>query len=495
MVIPLDYQSRTPLFRQLEAWLRNAVVSGALTPGTRLPATRTLAADMGISRTTVDAAYSELVSDGLFETRGSGGTVVSGGPRIDASVRSGYWPAWQRELSGSLRAAPATPPRTAIVADTAPGRADRLSDVIDFSSGCGDDSLFPLAGFLRGLKARCDSAEESLVAYAEPAGDPGLRRAIARISASRGLILDPDRVLVSGGSQQALALAALAMARPGDTALVEEPGYASGIALFKAMGLRVEALTEDAQGPTPEGLAEACSRSRPRFVYLMPDFRNPTGTCIGAARRRGLVAAAESLGVPIIEDDYAGGLRYEGRPSPSLMSLARPGMVIHTGTFSKLLAPGLAVGFLAAEGPAYEVMLSLKALAGMSVSRLLQRGLEDRLGVGDYRNHVRKAIRLYSARRDAMSDALRRYLPEARFEKPAGGLFIWAELPRGDWSGLRAAFESERVRVGGGAACFAEPGPDAAGFLRLNFARAAPDAVEEGVARLARAVRAAWRVS
>ncbi len=458
MDLSLSAEGGVPLYRQLEAWFRSAIGSGALAPGTRLPSSRGLASDLGVSRTTVDAAYAELLADGLVETRGSGGTVVGGSPAALPGISA---------ISAADR-----------------GRS-RASNAIDLSAGEGDDSLFPVAALLRNLRASREG--EGLLAPSEPAGEPGLRSAIARIAASRGLLLDPSGILVTGGAQQAIALAALALARSGDAVLVEDPGYASATELFRAMGLRVEGLPCDRKGPLPDAFAEAAPGAR--FAYLMPSFRNPTGGSMDSRRRREVVDAAARSGLVIVEDDYAGGLRYEGRALPPLKALTAPGAVVYTGTFSKLLAPGLGVGFAATEGTTLSTMLAMKRLAGLSVSRLLQRGLERSLGVGAYRSHARKACRLYRERRDALCEAIARRLPGASFERPSGGLFLWVRLPDGtDAEGLPGRCAASGVLVAPGAPCFARPGPEAGLYVRLNFARLPAGLADEAAARLGAAL-------
>ena len=457
MAIPLRRSPGHPLYLQLEAWLREALASGLLAAGTRLPATRALAGDLGVSRTTVEAAFAPLLAEGLLEARGAAGTRVA--PR----------PPWIGPRPGRLP------------------EPSGLGAGVDLSGGGGDDRLFPLAGFLRMLRTRLQADPPGFLGLPEPAGEPLLREAIARVCASQGLLLAPGHILVTGGSQQVLALAALALGRPGQAVLVEVPTYPKAMALFRSLGLVVRGLPCDRQGPLPEALAEQGRDAV--FAYLVPTFRNPTGAVMGAERRRRLVAEAARLGLPILEDDYVGGLRYEGRPLPTLKALAGPGSVLYTGTFSKLLAPGLGVGFAAAEGPLLERLLALKGLAGLSASRLFQRGLAEFIGVGSYRNHLRRALARYRQRRDRLAEALARYLPEVRVQRPAGGLFLWLELPCPvDPAHLGAACDREGVRVALGRDFFPEPWPEADRFLRLNFAQADPEDLEAGAQRLARAV-------
>jgi GntR family transcriptional regulator/MocR family aminotransferase len=458
MAIPLDRSASRPLYLQMEAWLRDALASGLLAPGTRLPAARALAGDLAVSRTTVEAAFAPLLAEGLLEARGAAGTRVAARPVRDA-----------------------LPPRSADPQPPGPEGG------VDLSGGGGDDRLFPFAGFLRSLRTRLLADPPGFLGLPDPAGEPRLREAIARVCASQGLLLPPGHILVTGGSQQILALAALALGRPGAPVLVETPTYPKAMLLFRSLGLEVRGLPCDRQGPLPGALAEQGRGAA--FAYLMPTFRNPTGTVMGAERRRRLVAEAAALGLPILEDDYVGGLRYEGRPLPTLKALSGPGAVLYTGTFSKLLAPGLGVGFAAAEGPLLERLLALKGVAGLSASRPFQRGLAEFIGVGSYRNHLRRALAGYRRRRDRLAEALARHLPQVRFQRPAGGLFLWVEFPAAvDCGRFGAACAREGVRVAWGRGFFADPGVEADRFLRLNFAQGDPEELEAGVERLGRAL-------
>jgi len=189
-------------------------------------------------------------------------------------------------------------------------------------------------------------------------------------------------------------------------------------------------------------------------------------------RRRWVVDVAERLDFPILEDDFVGGLRYDGQSLPPLKTLARHGNVIYTGTFSKMLAPGLCTGFLAAEGPVLQRILERKSLLGLSSSRMFQRGIAEFIGIGSYRNHMRRSIRLFRQRRDLMISALTEALPDTQFLRPSGGIFIWLRLPLPlEIPPFREACTQVGVRVALGRDFFVEPEEESDHYLRLNFAQ------------------------
>ena len=231
-------------------------------------------------------------------------------------------------------------------------------------------------------------------------------------------------------------------------------------------------------------------RTRPALVYTMPSFHNPTGTCLNGPRRRQLLVLADRYNVPILEDDFVGDLRYEGRTQPALKALDPGGRVNYVSTFSKMLMPGLRVGFLVAEGPVYDYLVNFKRVNDLATSTLVQRALEAYVTVGRYQAHLRRSCQIFRRRRDAMMSAIQRYLPVGvRFDPPQGGLFIWLQLPKNLASEelLPLAWE-EGVDYAPGNIFFPE-GMGGNGWLRLNFVAQAPDQINEGIKRLGKAIK------
>jgi len=479
MRIPIDRQRPVALYQQIEAHLRRTIASGALVPGARLPATRALARDLGVNRLTVEAAYDELEADGLVAGRAGSGTYVLAAPALS---RSGprpeqAWPAWQLGLGGRQRTAPDE--------GACPARA------ISFADGRGDPALYPVEELRRVLQGVMRRDGSAALEYGPAEGQPGLRRTIAELLASQGLPARAEDVLVTAGSQQALALAATLLARPGDTVLVERPTYSGALELFRAQGLQVVAIPTDGEGMRTEELEPLLLRHHPRLIYTVPTFHNPTGTCLPAPRRRELLALADRHNVPVVEDDYVGDLRYDGRAQAPLKAWDRGGRVLYTGTFSKMLAPGLRLGFLLADGPVHAALVERKRLLDVATSNVLQRAVEAYVTVGRYHTHLRRTVRLYRRRRDAMVQALRRHLPSLGLTPPRGGLFVWARLPGGLSSRrLLPVAREAGVDFAPGSRFFLDP-REGDPFLRLNFTAQEPGIVEEGVRRLARAVRRA----
>jgi len=496
MRIPLDPHSRTPLHHQVEEYLRQAINSGSLTAGTRLPATRQLAADLGVSRATIEAAYADLRADGLIASRmGSGNYVLAPAklklgrrvPNADGPTDTLEWSAWQR----SLREAAAESQPMA----SGPPAGSPAADFIDLAAGTGDPALFPVDDFRRVLHNVMRRDGGRAVDYGDYRGYAPLRRTIAGLlSASSGMVADPDEILITAGSQQAIALATGTLTVPGDTVITESPTYARALELFRALGLRIVGVPVDGQGMDVDALERlladlAAAGVQPKLVYTMPNFHNPTGACLSPERRGRLLALAIEHNLAVLEDDYAGDLRYDGRSQPALAAIDPGGMVLHTSTFAKMLMPGLRVGFLHAAGPVYDLLLRRKAATDLATSNLMQRAVEAYVSVGRYGEHLQRSRRLYRRRRDAMLTAIRTHLPsEALVSPPLGGLFLWVRLPGGlTAGGLLPVAAAHGVGFAAGDGFCPDP-RDGEGYVRLNFAAHPPERVTEGVRRLGLAI-------
>jgi GntR family transcriptional regulator/MocR family aminotransferase len=227
----------------------------------------------------------------------------------------------------------------------------------------------------------------------------------------------------------------------------------------------------------------------PKLIYTIPTFHNPTGTCLSIARRRQLIILADRYNIPILEDDFVGDLRYEGRAQPALKALDPGGRVIYVSTFSKILMPGLRVGFLVAEGPVYDALVHFKRVNDLATSTLVQRALEAYVTVGRYQSHLRRSCQIFRKRRDVMLSAIRRYLPkEVHVDPPQGGLFIWLQLPESLSAQMLlpvARGQGVTFAVGNG---FFPSALDGRSWLRLNFVAQAPERIEEGIERLGKAI-------
>ena len=237
-------------------------------------------------------------------------------------------------------------------------------------------------------------------------------------------------------------------------------------------------------------LEEILARHRPGLIYTIPNFHNPTGACLDGQRRRRLISLAGRFDVPVLEDDYVGDIRYEGHAQPTLKSLDPDGRVIYMSTFSKMLIPGLRVGFVVADGPVYGHLLRSKRCHDLATCNLIQRALKDYVSVGRYAAHLQRSCTLYRRRRDAMLAALERHMPDgSSWVRPKGGLFVWARLPEGmQASELLPKACGEGMIFAPGGNFHLDPA-EGEGCMRLNFASNSAEVIEEGIRRLGRAMR------
>ena len=487
MRIPLDRQSSIPLYQQIETYIRQGILSGSLATDTRLPASRQLARDLGINRITVENAYAELETKGLVYSRmGSGTYVLSPNPLLALSKDdpNDPWPLWQQSVEFQSRINKNKLP------DKTRKKTTRHPHPVNFESGIGDAHLFPAEDFRKVLQTVMRRDGIAALDYGEPNGHAPLRETIAHILASQGLHTRAENILITAGSQQALSLISQLLLKPGDVILVENPTYSGALDLFRSLDFKVVGIPVDGQGMQVEMLEKLLQQHHPKLIYTIPNFHNPTGTCLSSPRRRDLIVLADRYNVPILEDDFVGDLRYEGRTQPALKALDPGGRVIYINTFSKILMPGLRVGFLVAEGPIYDALVNFKRVNDLATSTLVQRALEAYVTVGRYQSHLRRSCQIFRKRRDAMLSAIQKYLPaEVHLDTPQGGLFFWLQLPE-DLSSemlLSVALEEGVVFAPGN-----EFFPDQSGgrsWLRLNFVAQTPDQIEEGIKRLGKAVR------
>ncbi len=486
MRIPLDTGSKVPMYRQIGDFLRQSILSGTMAPETRLPATRRLAQDLGVNRITVQNAYAELEADGLIFTRTGSGTFILPQPPIAPIPRKeagAPWPLWQSEAGERCGLADTASPGEMLM-------AARHPHPVNLAGGCGDSRLFPADEYRRVIQAVLRRDGVAALEYGDHAGYFPLRKTIAQILAGQGIPTRPENLLITAGSQQAIALVTQLLLRPGDVVATENPTYAIALDLFRALGLKIVGAPTDGCGLQVEKLEPVLQQHHPRLVYTMPNFHNPTGACMSVQRRRALIELSDRYNVPILEDDFVGDLRYEGRAQPALKSIDPGGRVVYVSTFSKMLMPGLRVGFLVAEGPFFDSLVRYKRVNDLTTSNLHQRALESYVTVGRYQSHLRRTSLIYRRRRDALVDAVSRHLPAGvGMNPPQGGLFAWLRLP-GDMSAERLlplACKEGVSFVPGGA--FFPNGSDGDRFLRLNFVSQPPEETEEGIKRLGKAIR------
>jgi GntR family transcriptional regulator/MocR family aminotransferase len=482
VVIPLERgPGAPPVHRQLVGYLRRAVESGRIPPGARLPPIRDLAEQLGVHRETIAGAYRELAALGLAESGIGRGTFVRATVR-----RSGEQtgepsdpPQFASMLSRGAAATAALP----LVDYTAPPDAVRLERLVP------DPALYPVDDYRRVIERVLRDEGDALLDYGDPRGHEGLRRVLVERLARIGIETDPDTLVVTGGSTQALALAIRAFCDPGDTVAVESPTYPGLLATLAALGLRTVAVPLAADGVDLDTLDATLARGGIRLICTMPTFHNPTGLTTDLDHRRRLLSIATRHGIPVLEDDFQQDLRVRGRAAPPLRALDTSGQVVHVGTFSKALFPGPRVGWLVAPPSVARAATALKRAMDLASSPLAQAALARFCRTGAYETHLRRAARELMVRHARATTALERHLPRgSTFTRPEGGLAVWVTLPDTvDTLALLPEAKRRGVVYAPGTLFHADGRRSSS--LRLTVGAAAPDALERGIRALGDAAR------
>ena len=367
--------------------------------------------------------------------------------------------------------------------------------ILNFAGGLPSPETFPVDA----MRAACATvlAEGSAVAkpslqYASSEGLPELRQWVSAELGKQGATVSPDQVLITTGSQQGLDLIAKVLIDKGSRLLVESPTYLGALQAFTPMQPAVESIDSDSGGVCPSALREALQKGeRPRFIYLLPNFQNPTGRTMDEARREAVIAVCREHGLPIVEDNPYGELWFDAPPPKPL--LARwPEGVVYLGSFSKILAPGLRLGYIVAPPALYPKLLQAKQAADLHTPGFNQRVVAEVIKDGFLDQHVPTIRARYHAQRDAMLAALARELGPtgAEWTQPVGGMFVWVRLPErlNAQALLPKAVDAGMAFVPG--APFYAGEPDARA-LRLSFVTSTPEQIDKGMAALGRVVQQA----
>lgn len=483
-LIQLDRRSRTPLYLQIRNQLREMILAGILPEGAQLPPERKLAEELRVNRGTVTNAYRELVAEGLADARVGRGTVVC---RLDINAEA-------KDL-----ALPAEPPWAELLVRQPrwlhePLLADLTAlaarkDVISLAAGVPAPDLYPATAFAQVVRDLLDRGDAAMLGPCPTEGIEPLRRAIAEELMDAETGVGPDGILIVTGSQQGLDLIARAFIEPGDPVVIEAPTYLGALQTFGAAGARLLAVPLDGGGLRLDMLEGLLMRHRPKMIYTLPTYQNPSGVTMRLERRLGLLALAKRFGLPVVEDDPYGPLYYDQMPPPSLKALAGGAGVIYLSTFSKVMFPGLRLGWIAAPWPVLERLFSVKQRVDLYGNSLAQWAAAVFIREGHLGAHLDRVRAIYPRRRQVMVDALRQHCPELRFQVPDGGFNLWCRLP----AGLKAR---DLLREAGrrgvvfapGEVFFAEAGGEDA--LRLNFSSQTGPRIREGVSRLSEALAA-----
>jgi GntR family transcriptional regulator/MocR family aminotransferase len=485
-MVRLDRAAAEPLHQQLYRQIRDELRSGNFSrSSSRLPSSRTLAAELGVSRITVNLAFSELHEEGYLITKAGSGTFVAD-PLPDAFLnagKAGLSPQAEQETRVSNRVNKILDRRVGREFDLGP---TGVAPGVLLASGIPAVDEFPIAIWER-LRAQVLAKKgANLLRYGSNRGDADLRAAVAAYLCDfRGAHCHPDQIVIVAGMQQAMLISAMAVLDPGDRAWIEDPGFHQARRVFALAGATIVPRPVDAEGIVIQG---APSRPPPKIIYVTPSHQFPLGVTMSLKRRKALLAFAQTRGAYILEDDYNAEFRFSGPPLPCLQGLDRTGRVIYAGTMSKILYPSLRLGYLLVPPPLADAVAKLRTAIDQHSPTIDQATLARFISEGFYLSHVRRMRRIYSERRAVFIEQFNKLLGD-RFtlEIADAGLhaLAWFRSEK-DLALLQRAETMLGVKISPlSFFCIDAKLPPA---LVLGFAAWSPAQIREGLGRLARAL-------
>jgi DNA-binding transcriptional MocR family regulator len=420
------------LYQELAGEIEDLVLRQVLLPGERLASVRQQRERRGVSPATVFQAYDLLQARGIAVARPRSGYYVA--PHALAAAEACRDEAIKLAASEPQASRPDGDPVAVDVSELVFQLLDagRARDIVPFGSAFPTPLLFPLAKLARAAASSLRRIDPWSTVADLPPGNAELRRQIALRYQQDGVQVDADDIIITNGALEALNLCLQAVARPGDTVLIESPSFYAGLQALERLELKaVEVATHARDGIDLAALAEALQRHRPKACWLMTSFQNPLGSLMPPEKKRALVALLAQHGVPLIEDDVYGEL-YFGAQRPALAKrYDSDGLVMHCGSFSKCLAPGFRVGW-AAPGRFARAVERLKVTTSLAAALPSQLALAEYLGQGGYERHLRQLRLTLAQQQDSMLEAIAQHFPDGtRVTRPQGGYFLWVELPPG----------------------------------------------------------------
>ena len=419
--LTLERSSGVPLYKQLETGLRKLILSGTLRARQKLPSTRELAGEIGISRITIKSVYEQLVAEGYVQATSGSGTFVADGLEIEVSPQVGRLPdEVPRKINLTDRARSISSTNASV----------RQGKTEPFRPGVPALDLFPIKPWNKYLREATNTSYRDL-SYGSVKGNADLRSSIASyLSDARGMQADSEQIVITSGAQQAFTLIAFALLTRGDTVWYENPGHIAGRDIMQVMGANVAPVPIDAEGIDLEFAIK--NYPSPKLIFTTPSHQQPLGTTMSLARRLSLLSYAQENDAWIIEDDYDSEFRYRGRPLPALSALDSERRVLYVGTFSKSMFAAIRLGYIVVPPEMVDAIGKTKILLGQNSSPLVEQALSRFMDDGRFVEHIRRMRRVYRERRDLLFDCLSSTCAESLTPQPTdAGMHMLAWLNGG----------------------------------------------------------------
>jgi DNA-binding transcriptional MocR family regulator len=483
LLINIDGQSRQPVFRQIIDQIIAFIDAGALKTGARLPSTRLLADKLGVNRSTVYKAYQELWSLGYLESKPGSYSTVRNRPKVVTQQRKPdesliHWQERITPISEDLYRASLK--EQAVVRKIAP------SDAVNFIPLSPDSRLFPMDAFRKCMNHVLIGEGVDLLQYGSPLGYGPLREYIADRMRLHSVSVTADEIMITTGAQNAIELLLKMLAAPGSVVAFETPTYSRAIDIFKLGGVKMLGIPMNKNGMDLDALEHLIKKESPALVYTITNFHNPTGITTGQSHRERLLRICERRRIPLVEDGFEEEMKYFGKAVLPVKSMDHHGVVIYLGTFSKILFPGLRIGWIAAEQACIDRLVPIQRTLILSGNLLDQAALDRFCRLGHYDLHVKRMHRIYRKRMLSALSAADKYLPKKHvsWTTPAGGYTIWIRV-----KGLSMTEEdvtghilSDGVMALPGSSHFY--GSSDGLYFRLSIAHLDETEIEEGIRRL-----------
>lgn len=472
--ITLNEHSTEHRYMQIYRQLKELILAGILALDQRLPSVRSLAAELKLNSVTVVKAYDLLEREGLVrKERGSGTYVDYGKSAIDLNnLMEDEW-----HLTGEPRQLPLQR-SVAITADT-----------INFASATPSPDLFPVKDFKAALLEVLDRDQGYAFGYQDASGYDPLREAVGKLASEAGIKSDPGSIQIVSGAQQGIDLVAKGLVYPGETVIIERPSYGGAMQAFFSRSARVIDIPLENDGIDLFLLEKTVKETRPRLLYVMPTFQNPTGVSYTRDKKEKIISLSEKYDFLVLEDDYLNELSFGSEKVQPLKAMDRHDRVIYIKSFSKMFMPGLRLGYLIVPPILSDRLLAAKQATDISTSGLLQRALERYLTNGSWEQNLEKLTHEYHQRFRLMSKLLKEGMPPGvTFNQPAGGLNFWIKLPKQLKSERLYDSAVERKLVFAPGHLFYLRKPDE-NCLRLSIAAVQPEQIEAGIRLLAQLIR------
>ena len=501
ILLNLERNSQQPIFRQIYEQLQQLVENNTLQPGFRMPSTRALAERNGINRSTVYKAYEELWAMGYIESRPGSYSTVRKRQKIATygqKSKTGLI-AWGKLSSDAGQMLHQSYQKFKYKL------ADVSSDLINLASLELDPRLFPVEDFRRSINTVMVEQGAALLGYGERAGFRPLRKTIANRLRIHGISVNWKEILITNGSQNGIELLLKMLTVPGTPTAVEAPTYSNVLPLLRYFKTNIIEIPMKEDGMDLEHLQRVLeTRSpKPAFVYTMPNFHNPTGITTDQVHREKLLSLCETYRVPILEDGFEEEMKYFGKVPLPIKSMDRQHLVIYLGTFSKVLFPGIRIGWIAAEKDIIQRLMAIKAFSDLTSNSLLQAALHEFCQEGYYNLHVKRMHREYRKRMHTAITGLREHLTgfdKVSWTEPAGGYLIWLKLKdtHTDEAGLKQLFLRHGVTLIPGTCFYSDaysypgfpsPAPDPSHHhFRISISTLNEKEIKEGISRLGKAI-------